>query len=347
MLARPLIQPLLARGGRHARSTAVYRTPQRSACTVAAVGPLLSSANLAQYAADGFTIPERRLSAGYVNRLRDALDELLRRNPGKRPEQLVSIHNTDGGAGRENAEGVVGSAVFRELCEEPAILDCVEQILGPGIILWGCQVFCKPGDDGMAVPMHQDGHYWPIRPLATCTVWVAIDDSDAENACLRVVPGTHKHADAGPNNMPQIEHYKSDEEHIVLNQTVVEGSYDEADAVDVELEAGQFSMHDVNRACCAAAAAAAARVDAAPLLLALTPPPAVLHGSESNTSGKRRAGVAIRYMPSTSEFVRGAVTVNDDGDGGKAGAGYKVDFSTRPLWLLRGEGGVNDFEVGK
>ena len=268
-------------------------------------------------------MPERRLGAGYLGRLRDALDELLRLNPGKRPEQLVSIHNTAAapGAGGANAEGVVGSAVFRELCEEPALLDCVEQILGPGIILWGCQVFCKPGDDGMAVPMHQDGHYWPIRPLATCTVWVAIDDSTSENACLRVVPGTHKHADAGPDNLPQIEHYRSDEERIVLNQTVVDGSYDPAAAVDVELEAGQFSMHDVN----------------------------LLHGSEANTSGKRRAGVAIRYMPSTSEFVRGALTVNDDESGGKEGAGYKVDFSTRPLWLLRGTDicGRNDFDVGK
>ena len=31
------------------------------------------------------------------------------------------------------------------------------------------------------VPMHQDGQYWALRPLATCTVWIAIDDATIEN----------------------------------------------------------------------------------------------------------------------------------------------------------------------
>ena len=92
--------------------------------------------------------------------------------------------------------------MFLELARHPLLLDAVEQVLGPDFCLWGCQVFAKPagdilsrrrliasGDgcndasvactgDGMAVPMHQDGHYWPLRPLATCTVWVALDRCD-------------------------------------------------------------------------------------------------------------------------------------------------------------------------
>ena len=39
----------------------------------------------------------------------------------------------------------------------------------------------------MEVPMHQDGNYWPIRPLTTCTVWIALDESDRENGCLKGV----------------------------------------------------------------------------------------------------------------------------------------------------------------
>ena len=60
------------------------------------------------------------------------------------------------------------------------------------MILWGCHVFCKPAGDGYATPWHQDGHYWPIRPLANCTVWVALEESTIENGCLRVIPRSHR-----------------------------------------------------------------------------------------------------------------------------------------------------------
>ena len=41
--------------------------------------------------------------------------------------------------------------------------------------------------NGHATPWHQDGQYWPIRPLATCTVWLAIDDANVENGYLRLL----------------------------------------------------------------------------------------------------------------------------------------------------------------
>lgn len=92
---------------------------------------------------------------------------------------------------QESGEGVSGDDVFLDIARHDGILDLVEQLIGPDIILWGCQAFCKPPGDGMEVPWHQDGQYWPIRPLATCTVWIAIDDSVVENGCLRVIPKSH------------------------------------------------------------------------------------------------------------------------------------------------------------
>ncbi|MED5392467.1 MAG: phytanoyl-CoA dioxygenase family protein, partial [Pseudomonadota bacterium] len=185
------------------------------------------------------------------------------------------------------------------------ILDRVEQLIGPDIVLWGCQVFCKPASDGMEVPMHQDGHYWPIEPLATCTAWIAIDDSNVGNGCLRVVPGSHI-------GKRYYEHSKSDRENLVLNQHVDDARIDLDDAVDLELHPGQFSLHDVF----------------------------LIHGSNPNTSGKRRAGVAIRYMPATSHFNRSLYETSE-------GSGYLVNFATRPLWLLRGnDRGNNNFQIG-
>ena len=156
-----------------------------STATVASATPRLTPAERAAYAKDGIVIPETRLSPATVGRLREALDQLIADNPDRRPEQLVNAHL------RKGPEGIRGSDVFLDMARDPAIVDLVAGLVGPDVILWGCQVFCKPGGDGMEVPWHQDGHYWPIRPLATTTAWIAIDDSTTENGCMRVIPGSH------------------------------------------------------------------------------------------------------------------------------------------------------------
>ena len=73
-------------------------------------------------------------------------------------------------AGRVNGEGVRGVAAFLDLARDPALVELVSGVIGDDLILWGAQVFCKPASGGFETPWHQDGHYWPIRPLATCTV---------------------------------------------------------------------------------------------------------------------------------------------------------------------------------
>ena len=262
---------------------------------------MLSPAEIDAYHRDGVVIPRFRLAPEKLARLRAVLADLLAANPDVRPEQLVSAHI----AGK-NPEGVVGRPEFLELARDPDILDLVEAVIGPNIILWGCHVFCKPGGDGMEVPWHQDGHYWPIHPLATCTVWLALDDSLPENGCLRVIPGSHR-------DQERYGHHKETRAGLTLNQSVMSDFFDESTARDVVLEAGQMSLHDVY----------------------------LIHGSNPNRSDKRRAGVALRYMPASSHFHRDLIAPGD-------GSGFRVDFSTRPLWLLRGEDvcGLNDFEVG-
>jgi hypothetical protein len=224
----------------------------------------LSPEEVAAYRESGIVIPRYRLPAAKIDALRATLDRLVAENPDIRPERLVSAHIE----GR-NSEGVRGSGDFLDLARDPGILDLVEQLIGPDIILWGCQIFCKPGGDGMAVPWHQDGHYWPIRPLATCTVWVALDPSTVANGCLRVIPGSHL-------GKKLYDHMREDRPDIVLNQAVKPGEFDPGAARDVELAPGEMSMHDVH----------------------------LIHGSNANRSPQRRAGVAIRYMPATSHFDR-------------------------------------------
>jgi ectoine hydroxylase-related dioxygenase (phytanoyl-CoA dioxygenase family) len=261
----------------------------------------LSPDEINTYQEQGFVVPEFRLSPQRLSQLREALDRVIAANPQARPEQLVSVHIDD-----RASEGVAGDSMFLEIARDEQIVDMVEQLIGPDVVLWGCQVFCKPPGDGMEVPWHQDGHYWPIRPLATCTVWIAIDDSVIENGCLRVIPGSHQPPVLQP-------HLIEDRTDIVLNQRLSGESFDESAAVDVELEAGQMSLHDVY----------------------------MIHGSNPNRSPRRRAGLAIRYMPGSSLFDR----TNEPVEGS---IGYAVDFSNRPLWLVKGQDttGQNNFTIG-
>jgi hypothetical protein len=236
-----------------------------------------------------------------VAALRDALDELLRRNPGVRPEKLVSAH-VEG----DNGEGVQGVADFLALARDPDIVELVADAIGDDLILWGCHVFCKPAHEGYETPWHQDGHYWPIRPLATCTVWVALEPSTRANGCLRVVPGSHRARTLH-------EHLHEDRSDLTLNQRLAAGAFDEAQAVDIELQPGQMSLHDVY----------------------------MIHGAAANHSPQRRTGVALRYMPSTSLFDRALRPV-------QGRSGVPVNFAQRPLWLVRGTDrhGGNDFTTG-
>ena len=263
---------------------------------------------IARYRSEGWLVPRWRLPTAQVATMREALDELLRRNPGVRPEKLVSAHIEQAGApgATDNGEGVRGVAAFLDLARDPEIVDLVSGVLGDDVILWGAHVFCKPAGEGYETPWHQDGHYWPIRPLATCTVWLALEPSTRANGCLRVIPGSHRGQVLHP-------HLHEDRPDLTLQQRLAAGAFDEAAAVNIELQPGQMSLHDVH----------------------------MIHGAAANTSTQRRTGIALRYMPATSHFDRRLKPV--DGQTGVA-----VNFAQRPLWLLKGVDrcGLNDFEVG-
>ncbi|WP_280152235.1 phytanoyl-CoA dioxygenase family protein [Piscinibacter sp. XHJ-5] len=261
----------------------------------------LSGSEIEHYRREGWLIPQFTLPAQRVAQMAEALDRLIRDNPGVRPEKLVSAH-IEG----DNGEGVRGSREFLDLAMDPEIVELVSGVIGDDVILWGCHVFCKPPHEGYETPWHQDGHYWPIRPLANCTVWVALEPSTAANGCLRVIPRSHR-------ERVLHEHLHEDREDLTLNQRMAAGSFDEADAVDLELQPGQMSLHDVY----------------------------MIHGAKANTSRQRRTGVALRYMPSTSVFERHLRPA--DGQ-----TGVPVNFAQRPLWLLKGvdRSGRNDFDVG-
>jgi hypothetical protein len=223
---------------------------------------LLSEPEVEAYHRDGQLTPRHQLPAALLSRMSNCIEALIAGNPDVRPEQLAGAHIS-----RNDDTTVRGVDELLECATHPDILDMVEQVLGPDLILWGSQVFSKPAGDGMAIPWHQDGQYWPLRPLRNVTVWVAIDPATVDNGCMRVIPGSHRQG--------LLPHDRTDDPELVLNQALSQG-VDEALAYDVELAPGQVSLHDVM----------------------------LIHGSNANRSGRRRCGYAIRYMPATSLFDR-------------------------------------------
>ncbi len=149
-----------------------------------------------------------------------------------------------------------------DIVMNPVILDHVQDLVGPDVICWGTHFFCKQPHDPRKVAWHQDASYWPFTPARTVTVWLAIDDTDRENAAMMFLPGTHRH---GHLKWRQVEKEKA-----VLNQEI-ENAAQLGQPVHDELKAGQFSLH-------------------ADMLA---------HGSEPNASGRRRCGLTIRYCPPT------------------------------------------------
>lgn len=207
-----------------------------------------------QYDRDGYIIPDFRLPEKTLKRIRDAHTRLVERFP-RFVDYCPTLLHYDLG--------------FLDFARDPLILDMVEQIIGPDIILWNMSFFAKPAKKGRKTPWHQDGEYWAINPLATCTVWVAVDDATVENGCLRVIPGSHRDKTLHP-------HSSNLSPDLTLSAELNASEFDENDAVDLVLEAGQVSLHDVY----------------------------LFHESDPNLSEKPRRGMTMRFMPSTSLYDR-------------------------------------------
>ena len=144
----------------------------------------LSKADMQTYRQEGLARPDLAFAPNELSDIRTLLDATLSATEGLRPESIVCPH-----IAAMNDLSPDLAAGWLKLCTLPRLLDLVEQAIGPDIVLWGSQIFCKPAGTGMAVPWHQDGHFWPIRPLATCSVWIAIDDVTLENGAMQFIPG--------------------------------------------------------------------------------------------------------------------------------------------------------------
>ncbi|MDA9648973.1 phytanoyl-CoA dioxygenase family protein [Alphaproteobacteria bacterium] len=213
---------------------------------------MLSNSQINQYKNDGYVIPDFKMPEEVLLKIEKRHTDLLKKHPEFK-NYCSAILSYDEG--------------FLDFCKNEKILDYISQLIGPDFALWNSSFFAKPPIDGHATPWHQDGQYWPIRPLATCTVWLAIDNSTPDNGCLKFIKGSHIDQKLKSHNI-------NNNKNLTLNQELSNKEFDETKAINLVLERGQISLHDVY----------------------------LVHGSEANNSPNSRRAMTMRFMPTSSIF---------------------------------------------
>jgi len=221
----------------------------------------LNAKQLTDYKEKGYVAPIDVLSSEETKEIKKEIEYIEK----KWPEELV-------GLGRNNVHYI--SPVFDQVCHNSKILDAVESIIGKDILVGGTTLFIKDPDNKGFVSWHQDAKYIGFEPYNWVTAWLAITDSNENNGCMRMWPGSHK-------NKIQ-EHVDTFNENNLLTrgQTVQDVPLNKT--IPNVLKAGQLSLHH----------------------------PMIVHGSGPNKSNTRRIGFVIQsYIGTNVDQVIGKVYV--------------------------------------
>lgn len=207
-----------------------------------------------KYNEDGYAIIKNVLDLEIVRELNKHVRWLRKQNPHIRPE---AFHH----------HLLVKDPFIHFLLHQERLLNIVQNILGSNIALFGAHYIAKKPLDGKPVGWHQDGSYWPLKPMEVLSVWIACTKSEKNNACMRVIPGSQNMKIIKPSEMVKLDLNK-----FVLDLAIDSSKIDDTKAVDIELNPGDISIHN----------------------------PLIIHGSNSNHSKNWRIGLTLRYIPTTT-----------------------------------------------
>ena len=219
----------------------------------------LSTEQIARYHNDGYLSPINVMTTGEAKVLLDQLTMSERLQQGELTK------------GRNFKPHLIFQWADR-LVRHPAILDAVEDLIGPNIRVLSTTVFPKKAGDGAFVGWHQDGTYFGLVPNnVEVAAWVALSDASIESGCMEMQVGSHK--------LGQLHHSEtSDAQHMLsLGQTVAE-EYQRGASNFTPLRAGEMSLHHTH----------------------------TIHRSGPNKAQHRRVGVTLTYIPAEAS-VRGGL----------------------------------------
>jgi hypothetical protein len=219
----------------------------------------LTPAQIDQYHRDGYAFPVPVLTPHEVAALRADLEswEARQGHPLDFPEKSKSY------------------LLYRwadTLVHHPAVLDAVEDLIGPDILVYHTTMWIKEAHTPAYVRWHQDGAYFFLDPLEHVTAWVALSDASERAGCMRVLPGTHR--------LPMIAHDDKPGRHNMIKRGQgISDRFDGETGVAMPLQAGELSLHHT----------------------------ALVHCSPGNDGDDRRMGYGISFIPAHVRPL-GAVT---------------------------------------
>jgi non-haem Fe2+, alpha-ketoglutarate-dependent halogenase len=205
----------------------------------------LSMRQVQSYREEGILFPIRVLDGVEISTFRTAFDDM---------EQY-------GGPQRYARDTHLFFSWAYQLATHSGVVEVVQEILGPEILVDGTLILTKYPADGSFAPWHQDGEYSGWYKTPSVSAWIALTDSHSRNGCMRVVQGSHL---GGRHPHRKAIYEKS----LFLRSTEIEVEVDETAATDVELKAGELSLHDSS----------------------------IIHGSSPNQSNTRRIGFVVRFV---------------------------------------------------
>lgn len=150
-----------------------------------------------------------------------------------------------------------------KVVHHPRVLDAVEDVIGPNILLFMTTLWIKEPRTDAYVMWHQDGPYFQLEPTEQVTAWVALSEASIEAGCVRVMPGT--------NAGGEIPHgdYSSPNYLIRRGFGIHPDHFGSEEGVPMPLHAGEMSLHNTLTA----------------------------HASGPNRSDDRRIGLGVSYIP--------------------------------------------------
>jgi ectoine hydroxylase-related dioxygenase (phytanoyl-CoA dioxygenase family) len=156
--------------------------------------------------------------------------------------------------------------VMLDISLKSTLADRITSLLGDDALLWRTNFFNKdPG--GKEIPWHQDYNYWPLEPSIVVSAWVACDDVDTENSCVQIIPQSHRKI------LPHISCI--DDKGLNFGEKADPTYFQVENVINMELKAGQFFLFNER----------------------------LLHHSFTNTSNRRRLGLAIRSIAGITEVM--------------------------------------------
>ena len=213
----------------------------------------LSSIEVDRYERDGFLSPLPALTREEAEDSRGNLEAF---------EGTVGGPLTSEATGRYRSRTHVLLRWVHGLVSHPRILDAVESLIGPNILVYTSTWFIKEPESAAIAAWHQDATYFGLRPYVHVTAWLALTDATAENGCMEFLAGSH-HGGQLPHKAGVVAASVNR-----AGQAVVV-DVDDRPAVHAPLRAGEFSLHHT----------------------------LLLHRSKPNRSRGRRVGLAISYVP--------------------------------------------------